>query len=229
VAKKRKTPTTTKRTPSSAPPLSKENNRKESWWRTLLQHPTVVVASVLITLLGISVQRWLTELGENTKLRSQLELAQEQVGRQRTELENLRKKNEELASLHPILQFYGTNAKVIASYDLKKEVGSRIRIGSCPQAPCFVFTMRGIIENQATVGLKGSWGLMRGWNLDDEKDAVRFSVSLKKGCRTNFRVHKYDVDFVIEDDRYLSLKAGIGISVLSSPVDGVGLGKSECP
>jgi len=217
--------TSQKHTPSSATPPAKENDRKESWWKTLLQHPTVVIVSVLITLLGISVQRWWTAFEENTKLRSQLELAQEQVGRQSSELEILRKKNEALASLYPILQFYGTRAKIIRSFDLKKEVGSTLTIGNCSQPPCFVFTMREIKDDKAYLGLKGAWEGISSLPID----IITFGLPLKKGCQKKFRMSKYEVDFVIEDDRHLDLRAGIAISAASSLTPGVQEIQAGCP
>jgi hypothetical protein len=60
------------------------------------------------------------------------------------EVADLRKKNTELESLSPILKFYGTRAKLVASYDLNKEAGSELAIGNCLEPPCFLFTMRGI-------------------------------------------------------------------------------------
>ena len=128
--------------------------------------------------------------------------------RLRQELENLRKKNDELERLHPILKFYGTRAKLIASFDLKKEAGYHLYVGDdCPQAPCFIFTMGRVTNDQVFLFLGGRWE----GSMALAYNAIRFSLPLKKGCRTKLHMSRYEVDFVIEDDRYSDLRAGIGI------------------
>jgi len=210
--------------PPSAPP-------QESWWGKL--RPSrgfyeAIFAPLFVGVIITFLTLWLTELGQHRYTKDQLERVKDREEKQisantklRQDLENLRKKNEELASLHPILQFYGANAKVIASFDLKKEVGAGLTIGKCPQAPCLVFTIRGFIGNAALLGMKGVWAGMQTSQIGADADAVTYALPIKKGCRQNFRADKYDITFVIEDDRHSFLKVGIGISVASSPQEGL--------
>jgi len=206
--------------------LPKENDRKEGWLRRLEQSRTfyeAIAVALLAVVIGNFHARWTEEIGAHQKTTARLERAEERLVKQTPELENLRKKNEELERLHPILQFYGTHAKIIRSFDLKKEVGSRLTIGNCPQTPCFVFAIQQIRDDLARLAV-GDIGEGAPHN-----NLTTIGLTLKKGCRTDFQMSEYAVDFVIEDDRIHALSAGIGISIASSPTEGLTLGTSTCP
>ena len=228
--KNRRPQATVKRTEPSVSPPPTENNQQKGWLRSLLQLPNVVVTAALIALLSVFVQRWATVSEENTRLNFQLERREDQIKNQDQELKNLRTENEGLKRLHPILQFYGSNARLIRSFVVKKEKGAKISIGNnCPQAPCLEFTMDGIRNDdgidKVELLLEGDWeGMVRTGN------PIRIFVPLKKGCRTTFTASRYDIVFVVEDTDYSNVTAGIAISIASSPEMGIkAKGLIRCP
>jgi hypothetical protein len=85
--------------------------------------------------------------------------------------------------------------------------------------------MHGITGDEVNLGLKGVGDGM----FAAGRAPLSFSLPLKKGCRTTMRMSQYHVDFVIEDDRYLDLRAGIGISIASSTTEGFESSRGECP
>lgn len=109
---------------------------------------SLAAVSVLLVLLGVITDRWLTEIGEHEKTRGELTREKESNGtvtaernRLKNELEASRKKNEDLEQLYLILKSYGPGAKLVTNYDLKKEAGSNITFGNCPNISCFRITL----------------------------------------------------------------------------------------
>lgn len=237
MSRKRSKQTRSQPTQRSAPPPPKENDRQKGWWKKLawgysriVQHGITV--PLLLVAIGVLGERWLTELGEKNTAIARAERAEERVGNQNKELENLRKKNEDLERLEPLLKLYGygTRAKLVTNYDLKKEVGAQIALGKCPQTPCLIFKIEGIDTpptgiDVATITFRGVWD---GATLLSPK-AFAFGLPLKKGCRATLKMSQYDVDLVIEDDRYSNVKAGIGISPASSSQGGFSTVGPVCP
>jgi hypothetical protein len=164
---------------------------------------------------------WLGEWRAHEETRGKLdreETAKQTVTAERDALKtreaDLQKENDEIRRLHPILQFYGPSTKLVTNYDLKKEAGSMVEFGACPQKPCFRITLLEMEKDSygapqaARLGFSGT--------LDGVEfhlpQAITYSLSLKQGCRITFEVGSYDITFVIEEDRINHLKAGLGIS-----------------
>jgi hypothetical protein len=234
--KKGNAATTVKRTPRSAPPPPpKKDDSKEGWWRTYRPSRSfyeALFAALFVGLIILLATLWLTELGQHQHTKGQLDRVEKREQQLNSANTKLREKNQELERLHPLLQLYGygTRAKLVASYDLKKEVGARIAIGKCPQTPCLIFTINSIErspktgDDYATLGIGGIWEGVS----SNAVGAFNFWTLLKKGCRTKFRMSVYEVDFVIEDDTHSSVKAGIGISPASSLFKGLDVSGHEC-
>ena len=148
-----------------------------------------IVVTILVGIVGVVAQRWLTEIGEHEKTRGELSRERESKGTVTTErnqlkeaVADLRTKNARFEQLHPILKFYGPRAKVIASYDLKKEAGSPFAIGSCPEAPGFRIRLLGIRQSgnveTADLALGGIWEGM----IARSDNAFGISLPLRRRC-----------------------------------------------
>jgi hypothetical protein len=179
----------------------------------------MIIVTVLVALIGVLAvgtgvlwDRWTDEIGEHQKTTGKAERAEaseKRANSERDELKqevsDLRKENSDLKKWHPILEFYGPRAKYMASYDLKKEIGHSLRIGKCPEVPCFVFTMK-------DMGLL-SLGIARE-DMGFNPEVGTIGLRLKQGCKAVFTVDAYEVTFVIEADHIEDVRAGIGISLL---------------
>jgi hypothetical protein len=200
-----------------------------------------IVVGILAGIIRVVLTRWWTELGDHEKTRGELAREKESKGNVITgrdqlkeELTALKKENSELKSLHPILGFYGSRAKIIASYDFKKEAGARLIIGACPKAPCFRVTFHGIREldkeqEVANLSWSGSWeGLHT--DVPSDRHAFGIRIPLKKGCSHTIKSRVYDITLVIEEDRRMDVRAGIGISPGTYPGSGFisSVGGGDC-
>jgi hypothetical protein len=195
-----------------------------------------ITVAVLVAIIAALAQRWFTEMGEHEKTRGELagEKASNESGivernRLRMGLAALQKDNADFKKLHPILNFYGPRAKFIASYDLKKEIGSKLAIGNCPGEPCIQLMLRSMIKDLAgrpiaILGVGGNWE----GNVDPDI-SFGFPLAMIRGCRGIFEAGPYQITFVIEEDRLTDIKAGVGISILGRFQVGIRTVGSDCP
>jgi hypothetical protein len=174
--------------------------------------------------------RWTDEIGEHKKTVGRAERAENRKRDMMSErdrllqdITGLRKENEDLRLLAPILTFYGPEAKIVMNYNLNKEVGSFVTFGHCPKIPCFRITLLGIhkadrdlIEalglsedtSVAELRLSGAWegapsGTINGFTAP---------LALLRGRSVTLEMNVYNISFVIEIDRISYLRAGIGLS-----------------
>jgi hypothetical protein len=207
--------------PAADHPKGRWETLREVWVQVIL---AVILAGAAVTLFV----KWQEEWRAHDDTKGQL--ARERKDREdgttkRDDLQKtvteLRTRVTELERLHPILKFYGTRAKVVASFELNKEAGEELRIGNCPKAPCFRFTMLGIRNTPENIDLaemtvSGIWE-----GIDIGSNSVIFDLPLKPGCRSTFAVSLYEVTFVIEAVQYKTIRAGIGISLGPSVQSGI--------
>jgi hypothetical protein len=213
---------TSQKTVSSSP---HRNPEKASWlipdsspkWRGKLYDHWIelVVGSLVVLFLSL----WVAEYREHESTKAQLARAEDgkkqatdERDQARKDLKRLQTENVDLRKLHPILEFYGPHAKLIASYDLKKEVGRTLLVGNCPRAPCILITLRGIRkynnEESAEFLISGDWTEP----IPDYQLMMSFKLIIKQGCSSILKGRLYDITFVIEEDRITDLRAGVGVS-----------------
>jgi hypothetical protein len=145
--------------------------------------------------------------------RDQLRTERDQL---RNQLTGLKKENVEIRKQHPILEFYGPRAKYTASYDLSKEVGSKIYLGPCPREPCIILTVNSRFKGEdgtewASLGVGGKWGNIVALSIG----LVDLALPLDRGCKAVFDAGPYQVTFLIEDSQINSLQGGVGITMIS--------------
>ncbi len=226
------------------------SDRPDAFWRkvgrrlresrTLLEAIVVtVVIGGLVGALIIVWDRWTDEIGEHQKTTGRAERAEERERKLISErdqlaetLKTVQQENTGLKQKYPLLAFYGPRSKIVTSYDLRKETGSQLHVGNCPRSPCFLFTLGNMVEEpgsgpKASILFRGEW---EGWPRSSP-NAYAHSLSIKRGCYVKFEVPSYDIIFVIEEDRVSDLRAGIGISLASSPQirRGIYMIESRCP
>ena len=156
------------------------------------------------------------------------EQARTERDQSRKELADLRKENAEVKALHPILAFYGPRAKYTASFDLKKEANSQVRLDRCPGQPCIILTLTEITKeadgtDYARAVVSGDW---EGYNAD--MAGVGFGQPIERRCRSIFEAGPYQVTFVVEEDRVRDIRADFGISI-GNFREGIRLNKQDCP
>ena len=85
-------------------------------------------------------------------------------------------------------------------YDLRKDIGSKINIGSCPVPPCLSVTYIGQKPN--TDPPKISCLLS-----NEDVSGVKVTFQLRTGCGFTVQTNNVDFEFEIQEDRIHSLSA----------------------
>jgi hypothetical protein len=215
------------------------------WGRRLRESRTLLEALIVAFFIAGSVgaclimwDRWTDEIGEHQKTMGRAECAEErernlilerdQLAR---ELKDVRQENADLKQKYSLLAFYSPRSKIVTSYDLRQETGSQLRFGNCPRSPCFLFTLGSIKKDadgvlMARLFIGGEWE-----GLTAIPQGFAAWLPLKRECYFKLAVPSYDIIFVIEEDRISDLRAGIGISLASSPRirHGLHVAESGCP
>ncbi len=100
---------------------------------------------------------------------------------------------------------------MVRVYDIRKEAGSRLTVGSCPHAPCFRMELRklNLESDPPTMRLSvgGVWDQtalqgFRGFGLE---------VPIRPGCSTGLGTRHYDLRFEVISDRLEFLRAWVAI------------------